>query len=420
MKNSAHFLVVLILSVFLFTSCSQKPITCTIKGTITGQKTDTLIIVKSGAHPDIAEAIAPIIDGKFQFTLTGPCVEAYDINVMEESTSKIITFFNDRRNIRCELHPFEKDKQNIISGGRLNRELARLKQMEVERFASVINPIDDRIQVLANKGEFYSKSLDTLYGELDTIRSLERQKVLWAKLDEMKRTGTIFTPEGRILNAKSDSVYTAKDQWYMGYYAKNISLVSYNLLLRDYRSAVTGEADTVNIHRLLPLFMEKFPDHPFTSVAANMLEGEKKIRVGGQFIDFTLPDLSGKEYTLSDLIRGKVAIIDLWATTCGPCIRHNQSFVPVYQEFKDMGFTIVGVAGELNNTDRLVKHLNQEKYPWINLVELDYKHGVWNKYFNTNVMGKTVLVDKEGRVLAINLLAEDVRAKLIELLGTPE
>jgi thiol-disulfide isomerase/thioredoxin len=236
----------------------------------------------------------------------------------------------------------------------------------------------------------------------------------------MKKTGAIFTPQGKILNARNDSVYKAKDLWYMEYYANNISLVSYHLLLRDYRSAVMDVADTASIHRLLPLFMEKFPDHPYTVVAGNMLEGEKKIKVGGQFIDFTLPDLSGKEYTLSDLIRGKVAIIDLWATTCGPCIRENRSLIPIYQEFKDLGFTIVGVAGELKNTDRLVRHLDKEKYPWINLVEIDYKHGVWDKYFNTNVSGKTILVDRQGRVVAINLMAEDVRAKLIELLGTPK
>ena len=60
--------------------------------------------------------------------------------------------------------------------------------------------------------------------------------------------------------------------------------------------------------------------------------------------------------------------IDVWATWCGPCIATSRTMIPVYNEYKNKGFTIVGVAAEIDNTDRLIKTLEREEFPWLNLV----------------------------------------------------
>jgi len=90
--------------------------------------------------------------------------------------------------------------------------------------------------------------------------------------------------------------------------------------------------------------------------------------------------------------------------------------VPVFDKFKDSGFIIVGIAGEFKDTNRLVAHLEREKYPWINLVEIDYKHGIWDKYNISNSAGMTLLVDRQGQILAINPTAAEVAKKLDKLL----
>lgn len=59
--------------------------------------------------------------------------------------------------------------------------------------------------------------------------------------------------------------------------------------------------------------------------------------------DFTLLDLNGQAHTLSDY-RGKVVIIDFWATFCRPCIYEIPHFIQFYNEYKDDGLVILGVG----------------------------------------------------------------------------
>lgn len=160
----------------------------------------------------------------------------------------------------------------------------------------------------------------------------------------------------------------------------------------------------------------KFPLHPYTNEVEILLGSIAKIHPGGKYIDFSAPDLDGKIFRLSELIDGKVALIDLWATWCGPCIAKSRKMVPVYQEFKDSGFVVVGVAGEFKNTDNLTRFLKKEKYPWLNLVELDRQNNIWAKYGIPNAGGGIFLVDRNGTILAVDPTAEEVKAKLKVLL----
>lgn len=81
---------------------------------------------------------------------------------------------------------------------------------------------------------------------------------------------------------------------------------------------------------------------------------------------------------------------------------------PVYEQYKDKGFTVIGVAREFDNTDKLLVALKREKFPWRNLVELDDKNEIWLKYNIPFSGGRTFLIDKDGKILAIDPSAEEV------------
>lgn len=137
--------------------------------------------------------------------------------------------------------------------------------------------------------------------------------------------------------------------------------------------------------------------------------------MGGRYIDFTAPDFNGKSIKLSEQIQGKVALIDLWASWCGPCRRKAKSMIPVYEAYKNKGFTIVGVAREENLSDG-VNAAKMDKYSWLNLIELNDKEKIWAKYGVDNSGGSTLLVDKNGIILAIDPTDKEVTAILDKLL----
>ena len=123
----------------------------------------------------------------------------------------------------------------------------------------------------------------------------------------------------------------------------------------------------------------------------------------------------GKEVKLSELIAGKVALIHLWASWCGPCIRHGREMIPVYEAYKDKGFTVVGVARE-KSKESMATALQNVKYPWVNLLELNDRHGIWAKYGIGNAGGGDFLVDDKGVLLAIKTTPEEVKSILKRLL----
>lgn len=145
-----------------------------------------------------------------------------------------------------------------------------------------------------------------------------------------------------------------------------------------------------------------------------MIFSFKAIKVGGVYEDFIAPDLDGVEYQLSNLKEGKILVLDLWASWCRPCLQKSRELIPIYKDYHGDDFTIVGVAREFKHTKNLERVLAREKYPWLNLLELDDQREIWLKYKIPFSGGGIFLIDREGQILAINPTAEEVRRILEE------
>jgi peroxiredoxin len=132
--------------------------------------------------------------------------------------------------------------------------------------------------------------------------------------------------------------------------------------------------------------------------------------------EIELPTPEGKIVKLSDL-RGKVVLIDFWASWCRPCRQENPNVVRVYNQYKDKGFEILGVS--LDRTkDRWVQAIAQDGLDWYHVSDLQYWSSVAAQDYMVSGIPATFLLDREGKIIAKNLRGPALEAKLKEVLGS--
>ena len=182
------------------------------------------------------------------------------------------------------------------------------------------------------------------------------------------------------------------------------------------RQTYQSELDE-ELERAYHVLAEKFVFSDYTRLGRMLVDGFHNIRPGGHYVDFEAPDLEGCKVKLSEVIKGKVAIIDLWASWCMPCRAKAKAMIPLYEKYKDRGFKIVGVAREFKNTGRMKQAIKQDGYPWLQLVELDDGYQIWTRYMLGNAGGGVFVVDRDGKILAVNPKPEEVQKILEQKLG---
>ena len=132
-------------------------------------------------------------------------------------------------------------------------------------------------------------------------------------------------------------------------------------------------------------------DDPQFAASTAKLEADDKQRAGA---DFTLTDLQGKTWTLQAL-RGRVVLVNFWATWCQPCRKEMPDLDGLYQRFKDQGFVILGISDEEAGK---VKQLLAERsvaYP----ILLDPGRKV-NELFRIDGIPKSFLYDRNGKMVS--------------------
>lgn len=119
--------------------------------------------------------------------------------------------------------------------------------------------------------------------------------------------------------------------------------------------------------------------------------------------------------------KGKVVLIDFWATWCGPCMRELPNVKNVYDKYHDKGFDVVGVSLD-EDKDALTAFLEKEKLPWKTLFDEDpAKHGFEGvklaQEFGIDAIPATFLVDQQGKIVSISARGQQLQSQLQKLLG---
>ena len=138
--------------------------------------------------------------------------------------------------------------------------------------------------------------------------------------------------------------------------------------------------------------------------------------VGKQFKDFEMADVEGNIHKLSEYITAnEVTLVDFWASWCGPCRAEMPAVKAAYEAYKDKGFGIIGVSLD-NNKEAWVKAIADLGIEWPQISDLQGWNCAGAKLYGVNSIPATVLVAKDGKILAKNLRGEAIQEKLAEIL----
>lgn len=131
--------------------------------------------------------------------------------------------------------------------------------------------------------------------------------------------------------------------------------------------------------------------------------GQFKIAVGQPAPEIALPNPDGEVMRLSDL-KGKVVLLDFWASWCGPCRRANPHVVSIYNKYKNDGFTVFSVSLDRNGQkDRWVNAIKQDNLTWESHVsDLKFWQSAPAQLYGVTAIPATFLLDREGIIRALN------------------
>ncbi|MGJ8760669.1 MAG: redoxin domain-containing protein [Polaribacter sp.] len=152
------------------------------------------------------------------------------------------------------------------------------------------------------------------------------------------------------------------------------------------------------------------------TVFKSEVEEIKRSFVGGTPDDFSIPSLDGGQTTLYEY-RGKVLLVDCWATWCGPCIEAMPHIGEIYKEFSPQGLEVLGISYDKDET-RWREFLKKNEYiTWDQASSLKEWACPSSKVFSVTMIPATILIDKNGVVAGRNLKGEELEAKIKELLA---
>ncbi len=243
----------------------------------------------------------------------------------------------------------------------------------------------------------YSEPISKIYEELDSLaednsqESIEKQKALEDKYEQLsdEMTDDIVS----IVRENKDNYIP------MVFISQAVYALDYNEL----QELLSPD--------------KPYHDHPAMVIVKNQASALEKRLPGKMFMDLTLSDSDGSSKELSSWIaKEDYVLLDFWASWCGPCRKEMPNIKENYQKYHKSGLEIIGISLD-SNPDAWKSAIKALGLDWPQLSDLKGWKSEAALTYGIRAIPANVLLDKDGKIIAVDLLGRRLSSKLTEIFG---
>lgn len=347
-----------------------------LKGNFTNSKGETIYLEKlSGPQPVVVDSALVNEKGDFEFANYTPKIGFYRIKVNPQNFAMLVLDSTDK----------------VIVNGNIS-DLGNSYKVEGSPETKLFLEYND-----------ISKARDL---RLDSLNKAFQLVMEGSKMDSKKMDSL-----SKIFEAPYNAIVDASNLLLLEKVKNNTEMFSSLIAIQAL------EPDKyVEIYKSLDAGLsKKYPNDNSVKMFHSVVASMQATTIGQTAPEINLPSPDGKEIALSSL-KGKVVLIDFWASWCGPCRKEMPNVVAAYAKFKKKGFEIFGVSLD-KERERWVEAIAKDGITWPQVSDLKQWQSEVVSLYNIQGIPYTVLLDKDGKILAKNLRGEELEKKLAEVLN---